>query len=76
MNLKINFKHFKFGRYIRMARLRKGKHRPPEKISVSILRSDHDYLADAIAGTDKPLYEVIHSRLVTESVMKVNIMRR
>ena len=47
-----------------MARLRKGKPRPPEKISVSILRSDHDYLADAIAGTDKPLYEVIHSRLV------------
>ncbi len=54
----------------KMARLRKGRPRPPEKISVSILRSDHDYLADAVQGTDKPLCDIIHSKLVTESVIK------
>jgi hypothetical protein len=37
---------------------------------VAILRSDHDYLADAVGGTDKPLYEIIHAKLMTEVQLK------
>lgn len=37
---------------------------------MAILRSDHDYLADAVGGTDKPLYEIIHAKLMTEVQLK------
>lgn len=53
-----------------MVRLRKGRPKPPDKINVAILRSDHDYLADAVGGTDKPLYEIIHAKLMTEVQLK------
>jgi hypothetical protein len=42
----------------------------PEKINVAILKSDHDYLADAVGETDKPLYEVIHAKLISEIELK------
>ena len=60
----MNWKCFK------LARLRKGIPPPPPKISVSVLRSDHDYLVDIVAGTDKPIYEVIHAKLMSETKMK------
>ena len=60
----MNWKCFK------LARLRKGRPPPPPKISVSVLRSDHDYLVDIVAGTDKPIYEVIHAKLMSETKMK------